>query len=304
VTRKSTALIAATRSSDGNDQVAIQIASKSKSCGRQYQDYMINGDGTGNSFVGLINLVAAGQTLDAAATNGVEFSFDLLDELIDLVTDKDGAVDYLAVAGRTRRLYKQLLRAQPGAGLNETMELPSGKTVPTYGGIPLFRNDWIPTNADSGTTTGTSYVFAGTLDDGSPSARHRGSDRQQSGWYSGRRCRHHGVERQPQVACEVVRRSRQLLREGLGDGERRQVHDQLSLADRRLEVKTKLASTKQKCFGQYFDRRFVSQRHNSCRPVKSTWVATLLTTLIDATHPLRSYGRYGFIASGEKAPFR
>lgn len=163
-------LIQVTRSNAGNDQTAIQIASKSKSCGRKYQDQFINGDvNNTNEFDGLINLCAAGQTLDATAQGGVELSFDLIDEVIDLVTDKDGAVDYLAVSGRTRRLYRTLLRAQPGAGLNETMELPSGKVVVTYGGIPLFRNDYIPNDVNSGTTTNTSYLFAGTFDDGSRS---------------------------------------------------------------------------------------------------------------------------------------
>ena len=36
-------LIQATRSGDGNDQKAVQIASKAKSCGRKYQDQLING---------------------------------------------------------------------------------------------------------------------------------------------------------------------------------------------------------------------------------------------------------------------
>jgi hypothetical protein len=56
-------LIQATRSGDGNDQTAMQIASKAKSCGRQYQDQMITGDGTSNTVTGLVNLVSAGQTI-------------------------------------------------------------------------------------------------------------------------------------------------------------------------------------------------------------------------------------------------
>lgn len=161
-------LIESTRSGDGNDQTSIQIGSKAKSCGRKYQDMMINGDGTSNTFSGLIDLCAAGQTLTDG--NGQELSFELLDELQDLVTDKDGQVDYFAVSGRTRRLYRSLLRAAPGAGLNETMELPSGQKVITYNGIPLFRNDWIPNDITEGSSTGnTSYLFAGTLDDGSRS---------------------------------------------------------------------------------------------------------------------------------------
>src|SRR5690554_5455059 len=56
-------LIQATRSGDGNDQTAVQIASKAKSAGRQYQNQLINGTGTNNEFAGLLQLVAAGQTL-------------------------------------------------------------------------------------------------------------------------------------------------------------------------------------------------------------------------------------------------
>ncbi len=161
-------LIQVTRSGDGNDQTAIQIASKAKTCGRKYQDLFINGDAnTPNEFDGLIELTPVAQLLDATATNGVELSFDLIDEVLDLVTDKDGAVDYIAMQQRTRRLYRTLLRAQPGAGLNETMELPSGKTVATYGGIPIFRNDWIPVDDSVGTEDHASFLFAGTFDDGS-----------------------------------------------------------------------------------------------------------------------------------------
>ena len=47
-------LIQATRSGDGNDQTAVQIASKAKSAGRKYQDQLVNGNGAGNEFAGLI----------------------------------------------------------------------------------------------------------------------------------------------------------------------------------------------------------------------------------------------------------
>ena len=106
-------LIQATRSGDGNDQTAVQVASKAKSAGRKYQDQLINGDGTGNTFTGLMGLVASGQTIGAGdgAANGAPLSFEDLDALIDLVTDKDGQVDYIMMHGRTRRKYLALLRA-------------------------------------------------------------------------------------------------------------------------------------------------------------------------------------------------
>ena len=162
-------LIQATRSGDGNDQTAVQIAAKAKAVGRAYQDTLINGDGTGNTFTGLRNLVSVGQTIGAGASaaNGAALSFDDLDLLIDTVTDKDGAVDYISMSARTLRSYYALLRALGGASIGDTVSLPSGEEVPGYRGIPIFRNDWIPTNLTTGLTTTTTVVFAGTLDDGS-----------------------------------------------------------------------------------------------------------------------------------------
>jgi len=160
-------LIQATRSSK-TDQTAVQVSSKAKSAGRQFQDWLVNGTGTAPQFAGMLNLVDSTQLYDTGA-NGAALSFDILDGVIDLVTDKDGEVDYLMMNARTIRSYNALLRGLGGAGINETMELPSGRRVPMYRGIPIFRNDWNPVNQTKGTSTGTTTIFAGTLDDGSES---------------------------------------------------------------------------------------------------------------------------------------
>lgn len=160
-------LIQATRSGDGNDQTAIQIASKAKSAGRKYQDMLINGDGTGNTFAGLLSLVAVAQKIANTDADGDEIAFSTLDNLMDLITDKDGAVDYFAMHARTIRSYFELLRGLGGAGINETVTLPDNSTVPAYRGVPIFRNDWIPTDRTKGGTSTTTVVFAGTMDDGS-----------------------------------------------------------------------------------------------------------------------------------------
>ncbi len=162
------------RSGDGNDQEAIQIASKAKSAGRKYQDMLINGLGSGNEFTGLLGLVdstkhiyqdVAGNGVD---TDGGNLTLEKLDQLIDLVTDKDGEVDYLAMNARTLRAYMALLRALGGASIQDVITLPSGATVPAYRSIPIFRNDWIPITQTRGATSGsTTTVFAGTFDDGS-----------------------------------------------------------------------------------------------------------------------------------------
>lgn len=161
-------LIQATRSGDGNDQKATQIASKAKSVGRNYQNQLINGTGLGDEFEGLIALTAPSQQV-TPATNGAQLEFETLDELIDLVIDKDGEVDYFAAHARTIRRFHAILRGLGGASVNDVVQLPSGDEVPAYRGVPMFRNDYIPIDQTQGTSTNASTVFAGTLDDGSRS---------------------------------------------------------------------------------------------------------------------------------------
>lgn len=156
-------LIQATRSNK-QDQTAIQVASKAKSAGRKFQDMLINGTGVSNEFDGLLNLATKNAT---TGTDGSNITFEILDELIDLVTDKDGQVDYFTMNARTLRSYNTLLRALGGASVNEVVELPGGDKVPAYRNVPIFRNDWIPIDQTKGASTATTTVFAGTFDDGS-----------------------------------------------------------------------------------------------------------------------------------------
>ena len=159
-------LIQATRS-DFVDQTAIQVASKAKSLGRQYQSTMIIGDGTANSFSGMLTLVAVGQTI-TAGPNGAALSFELLDQLLDLVKDKDGQVDYIMSSFSMRRKFFALLRALGGASIGESITLPGGRKVPVYNGVPWFVNDFIPTNQVQGSSGAIcTTIFAGTWDDGS-----------------------------------------------------------------------------------------------------------------------------------------
>jgi len=159
-------LIQVTRSGDGNDQTAVQIASKAKSAGRQYQQDFITGDGTNFTFPGLQSLLVAGQTA-ATGVNGGALSFAFMDEMMDLVVDKDGQVDYMIFPARTLRSYYALLRALGGASIGDVVELPSGTQVPAYRGVPIFRNDYLPINQVKGSGSNQTTIYAGTLDDGS-----------------------------------------------------------------------------------------------------------------------------------------
>lgn len=163
-------LIQATRS--GNvDQKAQQIASKAKSAARKYQDMMINGTGVGDEFVGLRGLVANSQKVNAKTggvdTNGGVLTFELLDELLDLIKDKDSRPDFLMMSARERRRVMQLLRAMGGASPADVYTMPSGEQIIAYNNVPIFVNDYIPTNLTRGTASNASVVFAGTWDDGS-----------------------------------------------------------------------------------------------------------------------------------------
>ena len=159
-------LIEATRSNK-QDQRAAQVASKAKSIARQFQDTMINGDGTANTFQGVLALTPTSQKINTG-TNGSQLTFDILDQLIDIVKDKDGQVDYLMMPFRTRRAYFTLLRTLGGASVNEVMNLPSGRQVPMYRGVPIFVNDYIPTTQTVGASAGIcTSIIAGTFDDGS-----------------------------------------------------------------------------------------------------------------------------------------
>lgn len=156
--------IQATRS-NVSDQKAVQIMSKAKTVGRTYASNFINGDGTSNTFSGLLTLLASGQTI-SAGTNGAALSFTLLDELIDKITDKDGDVDYILMNGRTIRSYFVLLRALGGASIGDAIKLPSGSEVPAYRNIPIFKNNYIPITQTQGTESAATTILAGTIDDG------------------------------------------------------------------------------------------------------------------------------------------
>lgn len=158
-------LIQATRSST-TDQEGTQVASKAKSAGRQFQTMLATGDGTGNTFLGLPSLVDSSQKV-ATGNNGGALSFAFMDELLDLVVDKDGNVDYITMHSRTIRSYKALVRALGGVTADDVYEMPSGDKIIAYSGVPIFRNDYLTINQVKGGGSAQTTIFAGTLDDGS-----------------------------------------------------------------------------------------------------------------------------------------
>lgn len=153
-----------TTMSSNNDQTGVQVASKAKGLGREFQRQLILGDSSVDplEFDGLSKLMPAAQTVDAASA---AYSFDFLDEAMDKVKAKDGAVDFMMMPDIALRKHMALLRGLGGASINEVVTLPDGSTVPTYRGVPMFRNDWIPVTGAPGSRI--TDVYMGCFDDGS-----------------------------------------------------------------------------------------------------------------------------------------
>jgi hypothetical protein len=164
-------LVKATSANAGVDQMAVEISSKAKSVGRLLQTGMAVGTGAGAELNSLHTLTDASQYTGASA--GQALSFELLDELLDLVKAKDGEVDYLMMPGRTLRSYRTLVRAL--GGVNETIafDMGNGRTrnIDVYNNIPVFQNDYLSVEetANGAALTGGSLtsVYAGCFDDGS-----------------------------------------------------------------------------------------------------------------------------------------
>jgi hypothetical protein len=152
--------------SNNNDQRAVQVGSKAKGLGREYQRQLILGDSSVDAleFDGLAKLVPAAQTVDAASA---ALTFEFLDQIISGVKSKDGHVDFFMMHDVSIRKFLSLTRALGGANITEVINLPDGTTLqmPGYRGVPIFRNDWITQSGAPGSVI--SDIYAGNFDDGS-----------------------------------------------------------------------------------------------------------------------------------------
>lgn len=136
---------------DTNNQVAEALAGAAKAVDQKFRDTLVNGDVTGDplSFDGMTKLVDAGQVIDAA-TNGAALTFDMLDELIDTVSN--GRPDALIMRFGTYRALKALMRTSGGMVPEQLKIREFDGTVPAYDGIPIVLSEYLPGNEDMGTT--------------------------------------------------------------------------------------------------------------------------------------------------------
>lgn len=143
---------------DTNDQVAIQIAAKTKAVARKFSATLANGDVTVDtkSFDGVQKLVVAGQTITAGA-NGSAVALSMLDELKDAIPL---GVDAFVMRKGTWRAIKQLMRAAGGT-TPEMIQLENfGRPVPAFDGVPVLLNDFLPGNETQGSSSVTCSIYA------------------------------------------------------------------------------------------------------------------------------------------------
>lgn len=122
-----------------------------------------------NEIDGLERLVATGQTISSAGTDGDAVALATLDQLADLVTDNGGPKVYV-MTRRTRRAVSALLRAAGGATMSEfkspfaVMGQPAGaEPVLTYNGIPIIASDHVPVNESKGSGSTLTSVYCATI---------------------------------------------------------------------------------------------------------------------------------------------
>lgn len=144
---------------DTNDQTAIQISAKAKGLRRKYQRTLAIGNNTSNSkeFDGVEQLVEADQTLEAG-TNGAALTYDMLDELVDMVPN---GADAIIMRKGTQRALKQLMRVAGGTTPEHIqLENFNGRPVLALDGMPVLVNDFLPGDEVQGTETASCSVYA------------------------------------------------------------------------------------------------------------------------------------------------
>lgn len=156
--------------SSPEDIVATEISSKAKSVGRLIQSGIATGDGSAPNMNSMHSLIDSSQYTTSNGVGGATLTFDMLDELIDLVKSKDGQVEWIMAHGRDIRAYRALCRTLGGVPMMEVKMGNKTIQIEEFNGIPIFQNDWLSiTETDDGaalTGGAQSSIYAGVWDDG------------------------------------------------------------------------------------------------------------------------------------------
>jgi hypothetical protein len=153
--------------SERTDQMRAQVEEKSRAIGRLWKQGIITGTGTGGEITGVNTLVEDDQILDIATTTASGITFDGLEQLMAMVTAKDGQVDFLLMNSAMLRSYRSLVRNTAGEVDNITLgflDPVTGRqgslTVNGFNGVPIFVNDYVGTETTGG-LSGVTRITAG-----------------------------------------------------------------------------------------------------------------------------------------------
>lgn len=147
--------------SDTNDQMAVQIAKKAKTVGREFHRALATGDSAANSkvFDGLPALAAAaGATqLVSAGANGNALTLTMLDELCDAVPN---GADVIVMRRGAIRAFRALLRATYGTDAVMQQLENFGRPMLTHNGIPVIMNEFLSGAETQGSNSTTTSIYA------------------------------------------------------------------------------------------------------------------------------------------------
>lgn len=141
------------------DRAAEKSLGGSEAIVRAFKRLFINGDSTANAleFDGLRKWVDPSMEV-STGPNGSPISFDLLDQLLEKFP-ATAPPDAIIMHSRTYLSFKNLLRTTYVTP-TEIQLANFNRPVLTYNGIPVLRNEYIPTNITKGTSNNCTEIYA------------------------------------------------------------------------------------------------------------------------------------------------
>jgi len=160
---------ASTSAAAGVDQMALQVAAKSRNIARKAYEQVAKGSTAGDTdgFDGLPELrqqsANSGTAYDLST---VANTFSAFDAAMNLVTAKDGQVDFIMCSSNVIDKYKAAVRAT-GSGFDYFTSPITNRNILAYEGVPVLRNDYLKGFDEQGGVGGTQEsIYAGTFETG------------------------------------------------------------------------------------------------------------------------------------------
>ncbi len=145
-----------------NAQLDQQIAAKLLAIRYEYSRMFIEGVGGAQNdpeFLGLAALAALTPSQNLIGTGNIPND---LDALLSRIRSANGRADFILMNFITQAVYMTQLRAagvEPGTRWDPTL----GREVTLHDGVPVWRSQFIPTDAIPSPPTFNAQIFAGTL---------------------------------------------------------------------------------------------------------------------------------------------